>query len=91
MIAAERLQEERRRVYLSLKMTQQEEGGREGGREENFFGMFGLRKGKRRKRQLAQMLWMEHAQAAASAEVREREREGGRAYAICMLQIKRKE
>ncbi|GAB5037240.1 Hypothetical protein NocV09_06800120 [Nannochloropsis oceanica] len=69
MIAAERLQEERRRVYLSLKTIQQEGGGREGGGEEDFFGMFGLRKGKRRKRQLAQMLWMEHAQAAASAEV----------------------
>jgi len=38
--------------------------------------MFGLREGKRRKRQLAQVLWQEQGQAEASAEVREGGREG---------------
>jgi hypothetical protein len=33
--------------------------------------MFGLREGKKRKRQLAQVLWEEQGQAGASAEVSE--------------------
>eukprot|EP00752_Nemacystus_decipiens_P011001 g9775.t1 len=61
--AAERLSEERDRLYVELKEETQ------GGTRVSLFSLFGLEKQKKRKRKLVGGLWCDHALADASAQV----------------------
>ncbi|CAN0360636.1 unnamed protein product, partial [Ectocarpus fasciculatus] len=61
--AAERLLEERDRLYVELKEETQ------GGARVSLFSLFGLEKQKKRKRKLVAILWCDHRLADASAQV----------------------